>query len=89
MATFDLIWPRIVKVVAAVMGVGIGVWEVLADHVAHPWAFAASVMFMGLPAANSVETVVRLLATSNAPETPVIEESPLPPPPPPRRRKQR
>ncbi len=70
---YDLWYQRLIRLLGVVLGTGIAVWETLADKANHPWAFFASIAFMGLPAAKLTEDALRLLTNSSEPEKTKIE----------------
>lgn len=58
MNRFDLIWMRVSRVLAFLMGMGIMGYETVADHSDRPWLYAAAVGLMGLPLARAAEDVL-------------------------------
>lgn len=73
MSNFDLIFQRAKLLLGVILGTGIAIWETLADHAAHPWAFFAAIAFIGLPGARAVEDALRLLSNSGEPDKPEHE----------------
>lgn len=67
MTHFDLIWTRLRTVLAFLGGLGIMVYETVADHSDRPWLYAAAVGMMGLPLARTVEGVLTRFSNSEQP----------------------
>lgn len=74
MSRYDQIFQRAVRILGVILGTGIAVWETLDDHATHPWAFFASIAFLGLPGARAIEDALRLLTNSTQPD-----DKPTPP----------
>jgi hypothetical protein len=72
-SSFELWWGRFVRMVAFLIGVGIASWETLHDGAQHPWAYGASIVFMGLPAARVAEALVQAIAKGMGEQTIRIE----------------
>lgn len=67
MSTFDLIWSRLTRVISFFAGLGIMVYETIADHSDRPWLYAAAIGLMGLPLARGAEGLLGKFATSGQP----------------------
>ena len=70
MNNFDLIWARITRVMGFFGGLGIMVYETVADHSDRPWLYAAAVGMMGLPIARAAESVLTRIGSQGPQEIP-------------------
>lgn len=64
---FDLIWSRMTRVVSFTAGVGIMMYETVADHSDRPWLYAAAIGMMGLPLARAAEGVLSKFGSADDP----------------------
>ena len=85
MSKLELIYAFTIRLLSAILGFGIAVWETLADHVAHPWAYAAATGFIGGPMARAITEFVKVLANSETPPMPVVPDPEGEPPKAPKR----
>lgn len=79
---FELLWARITRMVSFAVGVGIMVYETVADHSDRPWLYAAAIGMMGLPIARAAESLIAHWSPAGAPGSQPITKAETAPPPP-------
>lgn len=74
--TFDTWMPRIFRTLAALIGLGLAIWEATSEHSAHPVVYLVSGAGAGIPLAGMLEHVVTKVTPTEWPLTPSSRSTP-------------